>query len=86
MGGRENVDRLAQATFEEKWRQANPWEMDGAEFDLRRYERQFAVLADRHYMQRGSGSNIALCEADGLYDAAAACVAVGLLAKLARDE
>ena len=49
MGGRENVDRLAQATFEEKWRQANPWEMDGAEFDLRRYERQFAVLADRHY-------------------------------------
>ncbi len=44
------------------------------------------VLADRHYMQRGSGSNIALCEADGLYDAAAACAAVGLLAKLARDE
>ena len=35
------------------------------------------VLADRHYMQRGSGSNIVLGEADGLYDAAAACLAVG---------
>jgi hypothetical protein len=37
-------------------------------------------------MQRGSGSNIVLCEADRLYDAAAACLAVGLLAKFARDE
>ena len=39
------------------------------------------MLADRHYMQRGSGSNVVLGEADGLYDAAAACLAVGLLAK-----
>jgi hypothetical protein len=44
------------------------------------------VLADRHYMQRGSGSNVVLGEADGLYDAAAACLAVGLLAKFARDD
>ena len=43
------------------------------------------VFADRHYMQRGSGSNIVLGEADGLYDAAAACLAVGLLAKLSRE-
>jgi hypothetical protein len=35
------------------------------------------VLADRHYMQWGSGNNIVLGEADGLYDAAAACLAVG---------
>ncbi len=43
------------------------------------------ILAERHYMQRGSGSNIVLGEADGLNDAAAACLAVGLLAKFARD-
>ena len=43
------------------------------------------MLADRQYMQRGSGSNVVLGEADGLFDAAAACLAVGLLAKFARD-
>jgi hypothetical protein len=40
------------------------------------------MLAERHYMQRGSGSNVVLGEADGLHDAAAACLAVGLLASL----
>jgi hypothetical protein len=44
------------------------------------------ILADRHYMQRGSGSYIVLGEADGLHDAAAACLAVGLLAKFERDK
>ena len=43
------------------------------------------LLAERHYMQRGSGSNVALGEGDGLHDAAVACLAVGLLAKFARD-
>jgi len=44
------------------------------------------LLADRHYMQRGSGSNIVLEEADRLHDAAAACLAVGLLSKFAREK
>ena len=43
------------------------------------------ILAERHYMQRGSGCNVVLGEADGLYDAAAACLAVGLLAKFTRE-
>lgn len=43
------------------------------------------ILAERHYMQRGSGCNVVLGEADGLHDAAAACLAVGLLAKFTRE-
>ena len=55
----ELLARESQRFFEERWREGDPWEVEGSELDQASYESQAALLRDRTYgkaLELGCGS------------------------------
>jgi SAM-dependent methyltransferase len=46
---RKNIDRKAEAFFEELWKRGDPWSLESSEFERAKYARQIGILGGRHY-------------------------------------
>lgn len=49
MNEREILSQKAQAFFEDLWNRGDPWDLEGSEFERRRYGRLLAMLEERRY-------------------------------------